>query len=147
MSKKVQYAIGAVGLLPALGLLAQPAAGVSAHASTKPALTSGKRVNNAPSCTGRIAHHAFNQGVSLTFWSAPVGSRTCIGTIEVNGQSTSAIGASVQNHFGLFCARTAGGAHITDVCRRVFRRNSLRVLGWQLAFNGGDRIYAISSLG
>jgi hypothetical protein len=135
MSKKVQYAIGAVGLVPALGLLAQPAAGASAHASAKPAYTSGKRVNATP-CYGHTAHHAVSHGVHLTFWSAPVGSRTCIGTIEVSAKSTSAVGAYVQNHFGSFCVQGVGGAHITDVCRRVFRRNSLRVLGWKKNFSG-----------
>jgi hypothetical protein len=135
MSKKVQYAIGAVGLIPALGLLAQPAAGASAH-------TSGKTVNaNVTTCFGHTEHQTVNHGVFLTFWSAPVGSRTCIGTIEVSGQGTSEVGALVQNHFGNFCSQHAGGAHITDVCRRVFRRNSLRVLGWQASLFGGHRSY------
>ena len=134
MSKKVQYAIGAVGLVPALGLLAQPAAAASAH-------TPGKTVN-ATSCTGRTEHQAINQGVILTFWSAPVGSRTCIGTIEVSKKSTSAVGAYVNNAFGNFCVRSAGGGHITYGCHRVFRRNGLRVLGWAESVFGGHRIYA-----
>jgi hypothetical protein len=140
MSKKVQYVIGAVGLLPALGLAAQPAAGASAQASTKPAHTSGKRVN-ATSCYGHTEHQAFSHGVFLTFWSAPVGSRRCIGTIEVSAKSTSAVGALVNNAYGNFCSRAAGGGHFTDVCRRVFRTNGLRVLGWKESFYGGGRSY------
>ena len=142
MGKKVQYAIGAVGLVPALGLLAQPAAGASAHASAKPALTSGKSVN-ATSCTGRTEHQSINHGVILTFWSAPVGSRTCIGTIEVSKNSTSKVGAFVNNAFGNFCVRSAGGGHITYGCHRVFRRNGLRVRAFSAGLDGTRHYFSV----
>ena len=138
MSKKVQYAIGAVGLVPALGLLAQPAVAASAHTSVKR--------DNATTCYGNTYHHAVYSGQTLTFWSARVGSRRCIGTIEVSGVSpVVGVGAYVHNAYGDFCFQDAGGSHLTDVCRRVFRTNGLKVVGFRTD-NFGFRHYVSVAL-
>jgi hypothetical protein len=143
MSKKVQYAIGAVGLLPALGLLAQPAAGASAHAST----TSGKRVNANATCYGHTEHHAIHNHVSLTFWSARVGSRICVGTMEITNLpgvgGVASVGTSVLNHYGTFCAKTTEGDFSTNVCRRVFRTNGLRVRAFSASLFGPRNYFSV----
>jgi hypothetical protein len=136
MSKKVQYAIGAVGLLPALGLLAQPAVGASAH-------TSGKRVN--ASCTAHTEHHAIHNNESLTFWSTRVGSRRCIGTMEMRNLAGGvvSIGTSVANHFGHFCAKVTEGTSSTNVCRHVFRTNGLRVRAFSAGLDGTRHFFSV----
>ena len=137
MGKKVQYAIGAVGLVPALGLLAQPAAGASVH-------TSGKTVNVTP-CFGHTEHHAIHNNESLTFWSARVGSRICVGTMEMTNLAGGvvSIGTSVANHFGHFCAKVTEGTSSTNVCRRVFRRNGLRVRAFSAGLDGTRHYFSV----
>lgn len=156
MSKKVRYAIGAIGVVPALGVLAQPAA-ASAHPPKQPAHTSKTvrivqpghthahpfSASSAPSttnltCTASRKHTVHASFLTLTFWSKPVSGRTCVGTIDVaySGNNPNHTGALVQNAFGQFCIQNAAGRTITDTCRHVFRRNSLRVIGVERNANG-----------
>jgi hypothetical protein len=89
--KKVHYALGAVGLAPALGLLATPAA---ANAVTHaPANNGAKTVSlnhraalaATADCTGTKQRTTENEQLQLTFWSTPgAGSWACIGTIKVS---------------------------------------------------------------
>jgi hypothetical protein len=147
MSKKVRYAIGAAGIVPALGLLTPPAAGALApvHASKKTVRTAPfgsaqASSSNSPdfTCIASKGYTVSASSMKLRFWSRPAGSRTCIGTIEVTyaGPNAHRTGASVSNAFGQFCVQTAAGTHITDTCRRVFRRRDLRVLGIEIHPNG-----------
>jgi hypothetical protein len=148
MSKKVQYAIGAVGLVPALGLLAQPAVGATAHTSGKrvSAITAGRTRHGetatpAATCIANRYHHVRQNGVSLTVWSAPVGSRICVGTIEVGGDGP-IIGTSVLNSFGSgFCARSLFNTFSINVCRHVFRKKGLTIHGWNISERGEEDAY------
>jgi hypothetical protein len=152
MGKKVRYAVAAAGVVPALGLLAQPAAGATApaHTAKNPVQTSKKTVKTvwvghvqeiaplASTCTANRQWTIATSGVHLKFWSRPSGSHTCIGTIEISytGASANHTGASVINAFGQFCHATAAGRKLTDGCHHVFRRRSLRVVGSERHANG-----------
>ncbi len=137
MSKKVQYAIGAVGLVPALGLLAQPAAAATAY-------TSATSVN-ATTCYGHTQHNLIHNNESLTFWSARVGSRRCIGTMEMTNLAGGvvSVGTSVANAFGHFCAKVTEGTSSTNVCRRVFRTNGLRVRAFSAGLDGTRHYFSV----
>ena len=159
MGKKVRYTFAAAGVVPALGLLAQPAAGAlaPAHTAKNPAQTAKKTVKTvwvshvqeiaplASACTATREYTLVGSGVHLKFWSKPVGSRTCIGTIEVSytGANPNRTGALVLNAFGEFCRANTAGRKITDGCHDVFRRKSLRVIGSEL--NGNNVPFAGSS--
>jgi hypothetical protein len=145
MAKKVRYAFAAAGVVPALGMLAQPAtaAQAPAHAASQPGHTAKKKVGNwlvvysrtvaplASTCTATKEFVLAGSGVHLKFWSKPSGSHTCIGTIEVSytGRSANRTGAEIVNQFGIFCHASKAGKTITDGCHHVFRRASLRVVG------------------
>ncbi|HEY7147528.1 MAG TPA: hypothetical protein VH637_25045 [Streptosporangiaceae bacterium] len=159
MGKKVRYAAATLGVVPALGMLAQPAAGAlaPAHTSKQPAATSRKTVKTvwvshlqdiaplASTCTANKEYTLTDSGVHLKFWSKPVGSRTCIGTIEVSytGPNAKRTGAEIINRFGTFCHATTAGTKITDGCHHVFRRASMRVIGSEL--NGNNIPFATVS--
>jgi len=144
MSKKVRYALGAIGAVPALGLLTPVAAAATttAHASGKSVKTvSLAHQGGAPeaaSCLASRVHSVENSGVLLRFWSKPEGSRTCIGTIHVSHfpiGTGSQIEGIVGNNNGLFCNHLAGGHDANFVCRRIFVRAGLFVQG--VYFFGG----------
>jgi len=144
MGKKVRYAVGAagaVGVIPMLGLAAP------AHAAA-PAAQTGKTVRTAfahaaavsaastslssaatTTCLGHVGNHNTHSGVTIRFYSAPVGSKTCIGTIQASAPLALVIGASVANHYGSFCIHSKHASKINFACRHVFRRRSLEVNG------------------
>jgi hypothetical protein len=126
MSKKVRYAIGAIGVAPALGMLAHvPAA--ATHTPGKTAKTVSLNPNTPPGgCTGRDGHgKALSPtGLSLTFWSTPNGGRTCIGTIEGLAASPGffqkvAVYVSRAGH--IYCFKSAV-SHVTEPCHTSFTR-------------------------
>jgi hypothetical protein len=89
--KKVRYLIGAVGALPALGVIAPTA--TAAHAPAAAQKTSSKAVSlrssgtAAPStitpCDGVLKVTAKGNTQTLTFWSGYLnGTSACIGTVE-----------------------------------------------------------------
>jgi len=138
MSKKVRYALGAIGAVPALGLLTPPATGAAAAAPTASqsvktvSLAHHSAVPEAASCLASRVHSVDTFGVLLRFWSKPEGSRTCIGTIHVShpaGGHGSKVQGFVGNDNGTFCNHTAGGHDANFVCRRIFVRAGLFVEG------------------
>jgi hypothetical protein len=148
VNKKIRYAIGAVGAVPALAMIPGQFAAPAAHA-VKTAATTGKKVRtvyatdtavfattssrsstspaispNVGSCTGSKGHHNTQNGITVRFYTRPAGTgRTCVGTIKVSdtGDFISSIGGYVQNSHGVFCYfAKAGNGVTTDTCRRVF---------------------------
>jgi hypothetical protein len=147
VNKKIRYAIGAVGAVPALAMIPGQLAVPAAHAGTTAA--TGKKVRTiyatdtamlAPassrssvssaaispdtgSCVASQGHHITQNGITVRFYARPVaGNRTCIGTIKVSDGADLAlsIGGYVQNSHGIFCKFSTGNTVTTDRCRRVF---------------------------
>jgi hypothetical protein len=152
MNKKIRYAMGAVGAMPALAMIPAQLAAPAAHAGKTPA-TTGKKVRtvyardtaaftsattspstspaispNVGSCTGTTGHHNTSHGVTVRFYTRPVPpNRTCIGTIKVSDTAllTSSVGGSVVNsrvHGG--CFFEVGKSIASHRCRRVFLNDS-----------------------
>ena len=141
--KKVHYALGALGLAPALGLLAAPTA---ANAATQSPARDGaaKTVSlnhraglaAATACTGITHHDTESHKLYLSFWSAKnaANGMDCIGTIEVRGVLHSHYPAHVSvwvtNKYGTFCAMSDFSVTKSTVffgCNRSFRTDSLSV--------------------
>ncbi len=140
MSKKVRYAVGAIGTVPALGLLAAPAAaGASAPAHTakkmvrtaSAGLRQGALSPTSSSCIASNKHTDNTTTKHLTFWSKPVGSRTCIGTIIFSWTGADGTAASGHVHTinGNFCVHAVSGTKIQFACRQTFVHTSLKVCG------------------
>ena len=141
MKKTVRLAIGAAGAVPALGLVAVPAAAVQTPAHTvkksvRPVVADHRQDVRIPnnSCRGTNKHTSSAGNLKLTFFSAPLaGSRTCIGDIIVSylnlpATTTKAFVSTVNP--GPFCEKSAvGSGFISDFCRRGFTRSVLRVCG------------------
>jgi hypothetical protein len=148
MNKKVRYALGLAGVVPALGMLQPVAAHAAAHTAKESVPASKKTVRTvalghleggtlSPLATTCIASREHTSNYPLTdgtihlkYWSKPEGSRTCIGTIEVSGvpnYSSPVIQTGVLNVNGSFCVRSTHGTHSTNVCRRIFVRTDLEV--------------------
>jgi hypothetical protein len=148
VNKKMRYAIGAVGAVPALAMIPGQFATPAAHAGTT-ATATGKRVRtvyatdtavfattsgtsstssgtspNVGSCTGSKGHHNTQNGITVRFYTRPVpGNRTCVGTIKVSdtGDFITSIGGFVSNSRGTYCKFFKRGNGVTtDTCRRVF---------------------------
>jgi hypothetical protein len=114
--KKVHYALGALGLAPALGLLAAPTA---ANAATQsPARDSAAKTVSlnhrsaqaaTANCTGTKQRSTENSQLQLTFWDTqnPDLYQACIGTIEVSKAVAQAdVTVWVSNANGYFCSQT-----------------------------------------
>jgi hypothetical protein len=153
VNKKIRYAIGAVGAVPALAMIPGQFAAPAVHAG-KTAATTGKKVRtvyatdtavfagtsgissaspstspNVGSCTGSVGHHNKSHDVTVRFYTRPVaGNRTCIGTIKVSdsGDQVFQVSGRVHNAGGPFCAFHGGTQQtiVTDRCRRVFRNDN-----------------------
>jgi hypothetical protein len=153
VNKKIRYAIGAVGAVPALAMIPGQFAAPAAHAGKTAATTTGKKVRtvyatdtaafgpassrsstspaispDVGSCTGNTGHHTTSHGVTVRFYTraAPPG-RTCIGTIKVSDTAvlTSAVGGSVANaNNNGFCLFAVHAKIATHTCRRVFLNTS-----------------------
>jgi hypothetical protein len=141
MRKQVRYAIGAIGVAPALGLM-MPAATAAAATHAAPAKT-GKTVSArhyaaaatpAATCSGVNKHMTSFSGVMLKFWSAADGSDTCVGTIDVSVGleflKVHTTGTSVINNNGRFCTYFRSGDKGSFTCRHAFDRAGLRVRGY-----------------
>jgi hypothetical protein len=146
VNKKIRYAIGAVGAVPALAMITGPFAAPAAHAATT--AVTGKKVRtiyardtalfapasainsaspstspNVGSCTASKGHHNTQNGVTVRFYTRPVPSnRTCVGTIKVSdtGDLVHYVGGFVRNSHGTFCKFSTVNSVVTDRCRRVF---------------------------
>jgi hypothetical protein len=143
MSKKVRYAVGALGALPALGLLtpqATAAATTAAHAHGKTVRTDlvhQRAVAPDAHCVANSysPHSKTKSSVHLKFWTKPGPAKTtCIGTIEVSAPGATSVSEYVSNHNGHFCSdRTNNGTtKLTFVCRDYFQNLSLgvRAFAW-----------------
>jgi hypothetical protein len=128
MNKKIRYAIGAVGAVPALAMIPGHFAAPAAHAG-KAAATTGKKVRtiyatdtaaftptsiisstspnisqNTGTCSGSKGNHNTQNGITVRFYTkAMKGNRTCVGTIKVS---------------------KPGNGVTTDRCRGVFRNTN-----------------------
>jgi len=140
MGKRVRYALGAAGAVPALGLLMPVAAGAPAaeHSPSKSGKTVSLAQQRRATCTASRKHTHASFSLHLTFWSKPVNGRTCIGTIKLtySGSLGSKIRGSVINNNGVFCRHTVAGKNITITCRQTYARAGLSVAGAELR-NGG----------
>ena len=150
MNKKIRYAMGAVGAMPALAMIPAQFAAPAAHAG-KTAATTGKKVRtvyardtafaagtsspspnispNVGSCRGNTGHHNKHSDVTVRFYTRAIISqnRTCIGTIKVSDSSpfTSRVGGFVSNSgVGAGCFFSAGHLVVSHRCRRVFRNDN-----------------------
>jgi hypothetical protein len=152
MNKKIRYAIGAVGAVPALAMIPGHFAAPAAHAG-KTAATTGKKVRtiyatdtaaftptsiisstspnisqNTGTCSGSKGNHNTQNGITVRFYTkAMKGNRTCVGTIKVSdtGDFIQSIGGYVQNSHGVFCHFAKPGNGVTtDRCRGVFRNTN-----------------------
>jgi hypothetical protein len=152
VNKKMRYAIGAAGAVPALAMIPGQFAAPAAHAG-KTAVTTGKKVRtvyatdmavftptsiisstspnisqNNGTCSGSKGNHNTQNGITVRFYTKPEkGNRTCVGTIKVSdtGDLIQSIGGYVQNSHGVFChfAKSGGGV-TTDRCRGIFRNTN-----------------------
>lgn len=159
MNKKIRYAIGAVGAVPVLAMIPGQFAAPAAHAG-KTAETTGKKVRtvyatdtavfaptstisstspaispNVGSCRGTNGHHVVSNSGALRFYSAPEGTRTCIGTIQVSTPYPKSIGGGVNNINTVgradFCSFRNSVASVSHIrCRRIFIRDKLSVSGF-----------------
>jgi hypothetical protein len=136
--KKVRYAIGALGVAPALGLM-MPTTTTATHAlqsSGRPATktVSLKPVIAAAGCTGHLpASKTTSSGShiqSIKYWytlNTPVAGSLCIGTVEGDWvglfgylnykivQHTYQSGISVSHHSKIqFSPKVAFGVHLQD---------------------------------
>jgi hypothetical protein len=142
MNKKVRYAAGTLGALPALGLLAPPvnaAATPAAHAPGKTVRTSTFR-RNAGSDGHCVAnslpkYEASTRSLRLTYWSKPAGTAVCIGTIEVSIQhnyGASYVGENVFNDNGTFCSDVgSGNGKVTFPCKDTFASPGLGIAAYR----------------
>jgi len=139
--KKVSIVVGAVGALPAMTMLT-PAV---ANAAT-PAHGAGKSVRNVngtdvtpdAGCTGKTGYRVNSGSYHTSFWSAPKGNQTCIGTIKVVTATTTFTGGSfdmsahVERGGKNYCNGTQNdvfnGSH-TFGCHAAFDRTALKVWG------------------
>ena len=89
--KKVRYLIGAVGAVPALGVIAPTAAVAQASAATQRANTKAVSLrssgsispSNTTPCDGVLRVSAKGHEQTLVFWSGYLaGTSACIGTVE-----------------------------------------------------------------
>jgi hypothetical protein len=134
VKKKALYIAGAIGVVPALGL-AMPAATGQAVVKSAPK-TSTKMIANHKidlrTCTAHRKWSYTSSGVRETFYSAPVGTRICIGTIGVNADgvihSVSQVGAAVGTVNGYFCKHFHTGRTETYGCHETFTKNRLKVV-------------------
>lgn len=83
--KKVRYALGAVGVVPAIGMMAPVAAPAQATA-TAAKTVSLQHSSAAAGCTGNTVATKSNVSVKLKFWHTyhPAYDTSCIGTVEVS---------------------------------------------------------------
>jgi hypothetical protein len=151
VNKKIRYAIGAVGTVPALAMIPGQLAAPAAHAG-KAATTTGKKVRavyatdaalftasnsstssaaispNVGACLASKGHHNTQNGITVRFYAKALpNNRTCVGTIKVSdtGDFISSIGGYVQNSHGVFCHFSKQGNGVTtDRCRRVFENTN-----------------------
>jgi hypothetical protein len=149
MNKKIRYAIGAVGAVPALAMIPGQFAAPAAHAG-KTATATGKTVRtvyardtaafattsstspaispNVGSCTGTIGNHTTHSDITVRFYDRRAGTdRTCIGTIKVSATGfNSSVGGRVANsHNTHFCSFFFPGKTVASHrCRRVFDNTS-----------------------
>jgi hypothetical protein len=153
VNKKIRYAIGAVGAVPALAMIPGQFAAPAAHAGKTAAAATGKKVRtvyatdtavfattssrsstspaispNVGSCKGNTGHHNTQDGVTVRFYTKAVPpGRTCIGTIKVSDTAvlTSSVGGSVVNsHPTNYCVFTVRAKIASHRCRRVFLNTS-----------------------
>jgi len=132
--KKVHYALGAVGLAPALGLMAAPT--IANAATHSPTEGSAKTVSlnhraalaDTPSCTGTTHRDTEHSQVGLGFWDTQnaAGTGACIGTIQVSHVLPGVkITVWVSNSHGVsFCKQTKEATANYSAffgCHRSFR--------------------------
>jgi hypothetical protein len=129
------------GIAPAVaGLMIPGAATIAAtHAPAKPPKT-GKSVSvrrhdggvsPAYSCAGSTHRYVTSGGIYLSFWSAPEGSQTCIGTIRVHTPGIIGVPVSVwiENHSSKapFCLAKGSTSSKSNYayfgCHKDFLRN------------------------
>jgi hypothetical protein len=113
--RTMPYAAGVLGVLLAVGLLAQPS-----YAATGAASLQRQVQPAAGNCEGQVPHQESRNGVTLQFWTLDDGSRICVGTIKVTGSPASSVSAYVENSNGIFCLQIASGTSLTDTCQDVF---------------------------
>lgn len=142
--KKVRYLAGALGAAPALAGLTPFGVAVNHQTGT------GETHNAAlapreplAACTGHTGNHTTHSGTTVRFYSAAVGSKTCIGTIQVSHTNASDIGGVVRTVNGGFCSDIYGGAKVNWPCKETFTRNGLQVSGY-LVFGEGTAAKAYS---
>src|SRR6266702_385790 len=86
--KKVRYAFGAVGAVPAVGMMMPATAAATAHAQKATAKTVSlqRRSAAASGCTGNTYASAKNISVKLFFWHTynPTSGTSCIGTVDTS---------------------------------------------------------------
>jgi hypothetical protein len=114
--EKVHYALGAIGLAPALGLLAVPtAANAATHSLARDGAAKTVSLNHrsaqtaTANCAGTTKRTTERSKLQLTFWDTqnPDEYQACIGTIEVSKAVAHAdITVSVSNANGHFCRQT-----------------------------------------
>jgi len=84
--KKVRYALGAMGALPAIGMMMPATTAATTHAPKTTAKTVSLRHSSAATsgCTGNTEATASIHSVRLRFWHTynPVYGTSCIGTVE-----------------------------------------------------------------
>jgi hypothetical protein len=151
VKKKVRYAVGAVGAVPALGLMIPAAAAASAPHAAKtakqvritgpshaamadPASSISSSLLNGSLraiCSGHQGNHRSESGMVVRFYSAPyANSKTCIGTIEVSTiDRGSLLRGWVSNHYGAFCMHSGVPLEQEWTCKDPFRRRNLAVVG------------------
>jgi hypothetical protein len=152
VNKKIRYAMGAVGAMPALAMIPGQLAAPAVHAG-KTAATTGKTVRtvyardtaafattsttttassaispNVGACTGNTGHHTKTSNVTVRFYTRlfPTENRTCVGTIKVTGSAflETTAGGWVHNSGGTFCFFSANKTTTSHRCRAVFRNDN-----------------------
>jgi hypothetical protein len=154
MKKKVRFIVGAVGAIPAIGLLTPAATAAPAHVTAKKV---GKTVAlhgsaAAATCTAHNKHVAISaSGLYMKFYSEPVGTRTCIGLINVEGTSRHVTGqvfstsVEVFNTNGNFCEQKDHDASHNFHCNHTFVRTRLAVSATAFGISGSPRSWHVRS--
>jgi len=110
--KKARYALGALGVTPALGLMFPAPATAAAQAPEAAAKTVSLGYRQAPQaagCTGHTHRTATHSGITMGYYSTVTGAKTCIGTVTVTYKSSASTMWVVISHLGIYTSYCCGG--------------------------------------
>jgi hypothetical protein len=153
VNKKVRYAAGFAGAVPALGMMAAAAAAapVAAHTGSKTVrLHMGHASPGArpdATCKGNRGNHHTSNSITIRFYSKSVSPlATCIGTVQTSFFEKAILGGEIQTKNGdSFCRHSTKHPETVQQfdCGQTFTDIGLAVHGWGSPAAGG--LFTVSS--